>query len=145
MNSFGTIFRVSIFGESHGVQVGVVIDGCPAGVPIVADDFVADFNRRRSGAAGTTPRQEPDEPRIVSGVFNNLTTGAPVTILSKIPTPGRAIIPSCAKRPDPAMPILLQPISMEATKTIAEAGILVAELHWGLWQPGFWLKKLSTR
>lgn len=81
MNSFGKIFRVSIFGESHGVQVGVVIDGCPAGIPVDMADFTADFNRRRSGGVGTTPRQEPDEPRIVAGVFNGYTTGAPVTIL----------------------------------------------------------------
>jgi chorismate synthase len=81
MNSFGRIFRISIFGESHGVNVGVVIDGCPAGIGLTSEDFVADFARRKSGAKGTTPRQEADEPKIVSGIFNGLTTGAPITIL----------------------------------------------------------------
>jgi chorismate synthase len=81
MNSFGKIFRISLFGESHGTSVGVIVDGCPAGMPLVFSDFEADFNRRRSGAKGTTPRKEADIPRIMSGVFNDHTTGAPLTIL----------------------------------------------------------------
>ena len=81
MNSFGKIFRISIFGESHGESVGVVIDGCPAGIPLKHSDFNADFSRRKSGAKGTTPRREADIPRIMSGVFNELTTGAPVMIM----------------------------------------------------------------
>ena len=80
MNSFGKIFRVSIFGESHGNAVGIVIDGCPAGLPLTLEDFEKDFSRRKSGAVGTTPRQEADVPKIVSGVFNDTTTGAPITI-----------------------------------------------------------------
>jgi chorismate synthase len=81
MNSFGKIFRISIFGESHGTSLGIVIDGCPAGLPLSLGDFTEDFNRRRSGAKGTTPRKETDIPRIMSGIFNDHTTGAPVTIL----------------------------------------------------------------
>ncbi len=81
MNSFGRLFRVSIFGESHGEKVGVVIDGCPAGISLAAEDFSPDLERRKAGAKGTTPRKEEDAPEIVSGVFNNKTTGAPITIL----------------------------------------------------------------
>ena len=81
MNKFGKIFSVSIFGESHGNGVGIVIDGCPAGLPIQFNDFIEDFNRRRSGAKGTTPRKEADIPKMVSGIFNNYTTGAPITLL----------------------------------------------------------------
>jgi chorismate synthase len=81
MNSFGRLFRVSIFGESHGTSVGIVIDGCPAGIPLESGDFAADFSRRKSGAKGTTPRKEPDMPRLMSGVFNERTTGAPLMIL----------------------------------------------------------------
>ena len=81
MNTFGTQFRVSIFGESHGECVGITIDGCPAGIPVNPEDFTADFNRRRSGGKGTTPRREPDQPKIMTGVFNNYTTGAPLTIM----------------------------------------------------------------
>ena len=83
MNTFGRIFRVSIFGESHGAQVGVVIDGCPAGIALTDSDFTADLQRRKSGAKGTTPRIEADEPEIVSGVFDGHTTGTPITILFK--------------------------------------------------------------
>jgi chorismate synthase len=81
MNSFGTLFRVSIFGESHGPNIGIVIDGCPAGIPLEHEDFMSDIKRRQPGAAGTTPRVESDEPRIISGWFNGFTTGAPLTIL----------------------------------------------------------------
>jgi len=81
MNTFGTLFRISIFGESHGTGVGITIDGCPAGLPLVFSDFTEDFNRRRSGAKGTTPRKEADIPRIITGVFNDHTTGAPISIL----------------------------------------------------------------
>lgn len=82
MNSFGTKFRVSIFGESHGPSVGIVIDGCPAGMPLAATDFVSDIERRKGGMQkGTTPRKEDDLPIFLSGVFNDKTTGAPLTII----------------------------------------------------------------
>ena len=81
MNTFGNKFRLSIFGESHGEAIGVVMDGVPAGIPLSADDFEADLARRRSGAKGTTPRKESDTPHIVSGVFNGYTTGAPLTVV----------------------------------------------------------------
>ena len=81
MNSFGKIFRVEIFGESHGKNVGVIVDGCPSGIALSEDDFTADLQRRRSGKLGTTPRIEADIPHIVSGVFNGKTCGTPITIL----------------------------------------------------------------
>ncbi len=81
MNSFGRLFRISIFGESHGNAVGITIDGCPAGMPVSADDFTTDLTRRKSGAKGTTPRTEADQPHFVSGIFKGKTTGAPLTIL----------------------------------------------------------------
>lgn len=81
MNSFGKIFRVHIFGESHGESVGICIDGCPAGLAISQEDFVTDIERRKGGAKGTTPRKEDDLPIFKSGLFNGKTTGAPITIL----------------------------------------------------------------
>jgi chorismate synthase len=81
MNSFGRNFRVTIFGESHGEALGVVMDGVEAGIPLTTSDFEADLARRRSGGAGTTPRREGDIPEIVSGVFEGHTTGAPLTVL----------------------------------------------------------------
>jgi chorismate synthase len=83
MNHFGRLFRLSIFGESHGNAIGVVIDGCPSGIPLESDDFLDDMNRRKSGAPGTTPRKEDDLPEIISGVFNGITTGSPITVLIK--------------------------------------------------------------
>jgi len=81
MNSFGRIFRVSVFGESHGPAVGVTVDGCPPGIALSAADLLPDLARRRSGAKGTTPRTEADEPEFISGVYQGHTTGAPITIL----------------------------------------------------------------
>lgn len=81
MNSFGRIFRVGIFGESHGEAIGITIDGCPAGIALSTEDFTEDIERRKAGAAGTTPRKEDDIPELISGVFNSHTTGAPLTIL----------------------------------------------------------------
>lgn len=83
MNSFGRMFRTSILGESHGDYVGVIIDGCLAGISLSTDDFTIDIERRKPGAKGTTPRKEDDIPEIVSGVFNGKTTGTPITILFK--------------------------------------------------------------
>jgi chorismate synthase len=82
MNSFGRLFRVSIFGESHGPSVGITIDGCPAGLPLAEDDFNVDIERRKGGMQkGTTPRKEDDKPIFLTGVFNGKTTGAPLTII----------------------------------------------------------------
>jgi chorismate synthase len=82
MNSFGRIFRVTIFGESHGPMVGLSIDGCPAGLPLSEDDFTTDIERRKGGLQkGTTPRKEDDKPIFITGYFNGKTTGAPLTIL----------------------------------------------------------------
>lgn len=81
MNSFGRIFRVSIFGESHGPVVGAVIDGVPEGIGLCEADFTADLARRRAGETGTTARREEDIPRIVSGVYDGHTTGAPLCIV----------------------------------------------------------------
>ncbi len=80
MNSFGRLFRVHIFGESHGHGLGVLLDGCPAGIPLTESDFLADLARRQAGAKGTTPRVEKDLPMLKSGVFNGYTSGAPLAI-----------------------------------------------------------------
>lgn len=81
MNGTGRIFRIGLFGESHGHGIGVTIDGCPPGVPLTSEDFNIDLSRRRAGKAGTTPRVEDDLPDLISGHFNGHTTGAPLTIM----------------------------------------------------------------
>src|SRR5664279_2763505 len=105
MNSFGRLFRMTIYGESHGSGVGLVLDGCLAGLPLNAEDFHIDIERRKGGIQkGTTPRQESDFPIFKTGIFNDRTTGAPITIffennntrsgdyekLRAIPRPGHA-------------------------------------------------------
>lgn len=105
MNSFGRIFCVQIFGESHGAVTGICIDGVPAGIPISPRDFMDDLERRKGGLQkGTTPRKEDDIPLIQSGILNDHTTGTPFLIffenknqrsadyekLRSIPRPGHA-------------------------------------------------------
>ncbi len=104
MNSFGRVFRIHLHGESHGREIGVTIDGCPAGLPLSVEDFSADLQRRRSGAPGTTKRREADVPEIRSGICQGRTSGAPLLISfsnqdarsedylssSAIPRPGHA-------------------------------------------------------
>lgn len=80
MNTFGQRFKVSIFGESHGEMIGVVLDGVPAGLELSEQDFMADISRRKSGAKGTTPRTEADTPMIMSGLYEGHTTGAPLAV-----------------------------------------------------------------
>jgi chorismate synthase len=80
-NSFGQLFRVTTFGESHGKGIGAVIDGCPPGLALAQEDFAREMARRRPGRGSfDTPRKETDEVEIMSGVFEGLTTGAPVSL-----------------------------------------------------------------
>ena len=111
MNVFGNAIRMSIFGESHGELVGVTIDGCPAGIELNQEAFHADLSKRKSGQLGTTPRKELDKPELVSGIYKDRTTGAPITIIFKnqntkskdysdfltIPRPGHADFTSHTK------------------------------------------------
>lgn len=81
-NTFGTIFRVTTFGESHGAALGAVIDGCHSMIPISADAIQLQLDRRRPGQSGlATQRKEPDQVSILSGVENGLTTGAPIALM----------------------------------------------------------------
>ena len=81
-NTFGKLFQISTWGESHGPAVGVSIDGCPAGVPIDQEEIQAELDRRRPGQSDiTTPRSEDDRLEVLSGVFEGLSTGAPILLL----------------------------------------------------------------
>ncbi len=81
-NSLGKLFTVTSFGESHGNCMGIVVDGCPAGLPLTGADIQSEVARRRPGAVGTTERWEPDKVEIISGVYDGRTTGAPIGMLS---------------------------------------------------------------
>lgn len=81
-STFGNIFKITTWGESHGKALGVVIDGCPAGLPLTESDIQSYLNRRKPGASSvSTPRKEADEVEILSGVFEGLTTGTPISLM----------------------------------------------------------------
>ncbi|TGE27025.1 chorismate synthase [Hymenobacter metallicola] len=82
MNTFGTLFRITTFGESHGPGIGVIIDGCPAGIAVEGATIQAALDRRRPGQSElTTPRREADQVEILSGIFEGYTTGTPISLL----------------------------------------------------------------
>src|SRR5262245_36996109 len=87
-NTFGHLFRVTTFGESHGVAIGCVVDGCPPGIALTAEEIQHDLDRRRPGQSRfTTQRREPDAVRILSGTFTDeasgreMTTGTPIALV----------------------------------------------------------------
>lgn len=81
-STYGTLFRITTWGESHGAAIGVVIDGCPAGLPLSEDDIQLYLNRRKPGQSKfTTARQESDQAEILSGIFEGKTTGTPISIM----------------------------------------------------------------
>ncbi|HEU0114493.1 MAG TPA: chorismate synthase [Thermomicrobiales bacterium] len=82
-SSFGHIFRLTTWGESHGPALGVVVEGCPAGMPLTVEDIQVQLDRRRVGQSKvTTPRGERDRAELLSGVFDGITTGAPISLIT---------------------------------------------------------------
>ena len=142
MNTFGRKFRVSIFGESHGELIGVVLDGVPAGLELSEQDFERDILRRKSGAKGTTPRIEADQPQIVSGVFEGHTTGAPLTIVFRntnthssdyslfaaMPRPGHADLTAALKWDDCQDPRGGGHFSGRLTLPVVAAGVVAKKV-----------------
>lgn len=142
MNTFGRKYRVSIFGESHGELIGVVLDGVPAGLELSEEDFVQDILRRKSGAKGTTPRIEADAPKIVSGVFEGVTTGAPLTIIfentntksgdyslfAAMPRPGHADLTAALKWDDCQDPRGGGHFSGRLTLPVVAAGVVAKKI-----------------
>ena len=142
MITFGRKFRVSIFGESHGELIGVTLDGVPAGLSISEEDFEQDILRRKSGAKGTTPRIEADQPIIVSGVFAGHSTGAPLTIVFKntnthssdyslfaaMPRPGHADLTAAIKWDDCQDPRGGGHFSGRLTLPVVAAGVVAKKI-----------------
>lgn len=142
MNTFGRKFRVSIFGESHGELIGIVIDGVPAGLGLAPEDFEQDILRRKSGAKGTTPRIEADLPHIVSGVYEGHTTGAPLTIIfnntnthssdyslfAAMPRPGHADLTAALKWNDCQDPRGGGHFSGRLTLPVVAAGVVAKKI-----------------
>ena len=142
MNTFGRKFRVSIFGESHGEYIGVVMDGVPAGLELSEQDFAQDILRRKSGAKGTTPRIEADMPMIVSGVYEGHTTAAPLTVLFRngntrstdyslfeaMPRPGHADLTAALKWDDCQDPRGGGHFSGRLTLPVVAAGVVAKKI-----------------
>ena len=81
-NTFGKLFTVTSFGESHGKAIGCIVDGCPPGLELTEEDLQIDLDRRKPGTSRyTTQRREADEVKILSGVFEGKTTGTPIGLL----------------------------------------------------------------
>src|SRR5512133_562717 len=144
MNTVGIAFRVSIFGESHGPSIGVVIDGCPAGLQYWREELMADLSRRKGLVPGTTTRKESDEPEILSGIHKNFTTGAPLVIctrnndfrsgdyemFSSIPRPGHADFTAGYK--------------YKGFSDMRGGGHFSGRLTWGLVTAGYFARKILS-
>lgn len=142
MNTFGRRFKVSIFGESHGETIGVVLDGVPAGLELSTEDFEEDILRRKSGAKGTTARIEADKPLIVSGVYEGHTTGAPLALLfsntnvrssdyglfAAMPRPGHADLTAAVKWDDCQDPRGGGHFSGRLTLPVVAAGVVAKKI-----------------
>lgn len=133
---------MSIFGESHGEMIGVVLDGVPAGLELSEKDFERDILRRKSGAKGTTPRIEADSPAIVSGVYEGHTTGAPLTVVFRntnthsddyqlfadMPRPGHADLVAALKWDDCQDPRGSGHFSGRLTLPVVAAGVVAKKI-----------------
>jgi len=145
MNSFGVIFRVSLFGESHGPAIGVVVDGCPPGLSVKPEDFLPDLKRRQSGSRGTTKRQEPDLPEILTGVFDGVTTGAPVTLITRNSDKISSDYDEFKSIPRPGHADFVSKIKYSGFSDMRGSGHFSGRITWGLVAAGVIAKKISAR
>jgi chorismate synthase len=144
MNSFGIVFRVTIFGESHGPAIGVVIDGCPPGLKITAEDFLIDLKRRQSGSRGTTKRHEPDLPEIMSGVFDNITTGAPITLITRNSDKISSDYDEFKNIPRPGHADFVARYKYSGYSDMRGSGHFSGRITWGLVAAGVVAKKIAS-
>ena len=142
MNSFGVVFRVTLFGESHGPAIGVVIDGCPPGIPLKPEDFLADLSRRRSGSIGTTKRHEADSPEILSGVFNDTTTGAPVTLITRNSDKISSDYDEFRRIPRPGHADFVSQVKYGGFSDMRGSGHFSGRITWGLVAAGVIARKI---
>lgn len=146
MNSFGKAFRVTIAGESRSPAILAIVDGCPPGIPLSESDFLKDLRRRKPLAKGTTPRKESDLPKLLSGVYNGKTTGAPITIafendetsdkdydlIKRYPRPGHADFTSQIKYQGFDDPRGGGAFSGRMTLTLVSAGVIAKKILAGI-------------
>ncbi len=144
MNSFGIVFRVSVFGESHGPAIGVTIDGCPPGLAIKPEDFIPDLQKRQGGSTGTTKRREPDMPEILSGVFNGHSTGTPVTIITRNKDTDSSAYNDFVDVPRPGHADLTARMKYSGFADYRGSGHFSGRITWGLVIAGVIARKLCS-
>jgi chorismate synthase len=144
MNSFGVVFRVTLFGESHGPAIGVVIDGCPPGIPVKAEDFLDDLKRRQAGAVGTTKRKEPDLPEILGGIYNGMTTGAPITLVTRNSDKISSDYDEFKNVPRPGHADFVSRIKHSGYSDMRGSGHFSGRITWGLVAAGVIAKKITS-
>ena len=142
MNTFGQLFRVSVFGESHGAAVGAMIDGCPPGIKIDIEQIECDLDRRRSGARGTTPRKEYDRPEIISGVLDGYTTGAPLMVMTPNTTARSGDYNNLKHHPRPGHADMAVEMKYGGYGDRRGGGHFSGRLTWGLVVAGYIAKKI---
>ena len=143
MNSFGVVFRVTLFGESHGPSIGVIIDGCPPGLAIKPEDFTDDLKRRQSGGVGTTKRHEPDLPEIMSGIFNGVTTGAPISLITRNSDKISSDYDEFKNIPRPGHADYVSRIKHSGFADMRGSGHFSGRITWGLVAAGVIAKKIA--
>jgi chorismate synthase len=142
MNTIGVVFRVSVFGESHGVAIGVTVDGCSPGIPLKNEDFTEDLARRKSGRKGTTPRKEGDFPEILSGVKDGYTTGAPITIITRNAEMDSSVYDDTSSLPRPGHADFVSEIKYSGFTDHRGGGHFSGRITWGLVVAGVIAKKI---
>jgi len=143
MNSFGEIYRISLFGESHGPAIGVTIDGCPPGIAVKPEDFVTDLSRRKSGIRGTTERHEPDLPEILSGVFKGFTAGSPITLITRNRDKISSDYEEFKNIPRPGHTDFIAKVKHNGFADLNGGGHFSGRITWGLVAAGVIAKKIS--
>lgn len=144
MNSFGVLFRISIFGESHGPAIGVTVDGCPPGISVKPEDFLPDLKRRQSGSKGTTPRQEPDLPEIIAGVNEGFSTGAPITLITRNSNKISSDYDEFKNIPRPGHADFVSKIKYSGFSDNRGSGHFSGRITWGVVAAGVIAKKINA-
>jgi chorismate synthase len=142
MNTFGVVFRVSLFGESHGPAIGGTVDGCSPGIPIKIEDFTADLARRRSGRKGTTARKEADIPEILSGIKDGFSTGAPITIITRNAEMDSSVYDDDTSIPRPGHADFVSKVKYSGFSDHRGGGHFSGRITWGMVVAGVIAKKI---
>ncbi len=144
MNTIGTAFRVSIFGESHGDVVGVLIDGCPAGLPYWREELMADLSRRKGMIPGTTQRKETDDPEVISGIYKNYTTGAPLVLCTRNKDVRSGDYEMFSSIPRPGHADFTAGYKYKSYSDMRGGGHFSGRLTWGMVAAGYFARKILS-